>query len=387
MSKALFVFYYYGEGFAAGIQNKRLTDSLFAKNIDCKVICRFTKIKESSNVQKIDFPEWKKLNTLQYKLFPGLNGIITLDELFWTLKVLFILKIKAKDYKYVHIASSPFFIQFIGYFFKKRSKCKWIVQLLDPISDNNYINQSKYGTYLLRKIEKIIINSADLILINNERLLYRFKDRYLNYQNKFKFLLQITDENIITSNLRHEKITLYHTGSLSALRNIDFLVRSLVKLRNISNQINKLEVHFVGNCSKKDKEMVTQNNLDNVICFSEYVSFVELKCLLSQADALIIIDALGSEGIFAASKLCEYFSYQKLIFAITPKVGVTADIFLETGHMCFDEGDEEKFALALNNLIIDRNFYNNKFDVSIYKKYLPNKVADNYVNLLSEMEN
>jgi len=382
MGKILFISYYYGEGYAAGIQNKRLTDALTSHGIDSKVICRFCKISDNDNIYKINFPNWKKLNFLQYKLFPGLNGIITIDQIFWLLKVLFFLRKRFKEFEYIHIASSPFLIQLLGYYIKKRSKCKWVVQLLDPISDNNYMNTYKYGMKILKKIEKMTVKNADLILFNNNRLLKKFQERYCDYQSKFKTLLHVTDKNIITSDLRNKKVTLYHTGSLSALRKIDFLVKSLLKLRGISDKITELEIHFVGDCSIQDKNMVKQHKLENIILFSDYVTFNEMIALLSRADALIIIDSIGSEGVFAASKLCEYFSFQKPILAITPKEGVTSDILKSTGHLCFDVGDEELLANELAKMLFNRKWLDDKFNKSIFENYLPENIAKNYLQLI-----
>lgn len=386
MKKILYISYFYGEGYASGIQNMRLVKALEARNVNCDVVCRFSNNNENERLRRIQFPEWKKLNTLQYWLFPGLNGIISIDQICWIIKVLIILRKKVKDFDIIHISSSPFFIQLLGYFLVKRSKRRWIVQLLDPISDNNYINTSRLGFFLLRLIEKFIVNNSNIILFNNRRMLSKYSERYPDSINKFNILFHVTNDEIITSDVKCSKITLYHIGSLSTLRKIDFLVHSLNLLRNEIGQLDDFQFVFIGTCSLQDKELVRKNNLESVIQFQDYMTFEEMNKKVSKADGLILIDALGVEGVFAASKLCEYFSFQKIIFAISPKEGVTSDILSESGHLCFDEGDEAKFAFALKNLIENRDFYVSKFDDSLYIKYLPERIAEEYLKIINKNE-
>jgi hypothetical protein len=43
--KSLFIFYYYGEGYAAGIQNKRLADGLLCRSLNIKLFIDIRKTK------------------------------------------------------------------------------------------------------------------------------------------------------------------------------------------------------------------------------------------------------------------------------------------------------------------------------------------------------
>jgi hypothetical protein len=377
--------YYYGDGFAAGNQNKRLIDSICSKKIDYKVICRYSGINNSENIKKINAPKCKLLNRFLYTLLPGLSGVTSLDELLWIVKVVLSLRKQTKSYKYIHIVASPFFIQCIGQFFKKYNRIKWIVQLLDPIKDNSYIKPSKIGLFCLKKIEQLSVKNADFILFNNDRLLNKFVLRYPKYKSKFRLLLLITDNIIVSDSQKNEKITIFHGGSLYGLRKIDFLITALNRLKIITHKMNLIEFHFLGNFSQHDRDLVIQNNLENIVIFHNYVPFEQLNILLSKADALLIIDALESKGIFTPSKLCEYFSFQKPIIAITSKESVTSDFLSETGHLCFDVGEEDLLAIELNHLINDRGYFDNKFDKQLFEKHLPTRIAEKYLELIAEI--
>jgi hypothetical protein len=384
VSKVLFVSYYYGEGYASGIQNKRLVESLLKKGIEINVVCRYSDHKSIGIIDKINSPNFNWFNFFQNKIFPGLSHVINIAEIFWIIKVIIFYKKRFKKYNFIHIASSPFLIQFIGSYAKKLYGCKWIVQLLDPVSDNNYINSSNYANVILKKLEKSVVSSSDLVLFNNNRLLSKFTARYITQCDKFKFLHHCTYESVHESSCRNKKFTIYHSGSLYAGRKIDFLVQSLVYLRNITNSLTELEICFVGNCSKENMDIVFLNKLEDIITFRNYISFDEMNKLLMCADALLTIDALGIECNFAPSKLCEYFSFQKPIFAITPNLGVTSDVLFNTGHQCFHEGEEFKLAIEFDRILSNRNNLNKNFNKNLYKSYLPENVSMEYLNFLNK---
>jgi hypothetical protein len=385
MRKTLFIMYYYGDGYAAGNQNRRLIDSIASKELDYNVICRYSSISDKAYIKKISTSKCWILNGILYKIFPGLNSVTSFDELFWIIKVLVYLRKKSKKYYYIHIVSSPFFIQLIGHFINTRKQTKWIVQLLDPITDNSYIKPSKLGSFCLNRIERFVARNSDLILFNNDRLLNRFKVRYPNLKDKFRLLLLITDSIIVSDNQKNEKITLFHGGSLYGLRKIDFLIAALNKLKIITDKIRLIEIHFLGNFPQHDRDLVMQNDLEKIVLFHKYMPFEQMSVLLGKADALIIIDALESEGIFTPSKLCEYFSFEKPIFAITPKESVTSDFLSGTGHLCFNEGEEDQLAVELSNLIKDRNYFDGKFNKHLYENHLPNRIAEKYIEMLAKI--
>ena len=77
----------------------------------------------------------------------------------------------------------------------------------------------------------------------------------------------------------------------------------------------------------------------------------ELHFFMGKADGLLLIDSLDCEGVFFPSKLCEYFSFQRIIFAITPKSGITSDLLTEAGHLFFSDGEEELLSDSLLNIL------------------------------------
>jgi hypothetical protein len=95
---------------------------------------------------------------------------------------------------------------------------------------------------------------------------------------------------------------------------------------------------------------------------------------------------MDSEGVFFPSKMCEYFSFQKIIFAITPKTSATSYMLEESGHLFFSEGEEELLSNSLLSILKDSNYYNNAFDKNYYTKFLPKEISNGYMKLLKTLK-
>lgn len=387
MESILFIFYYFNEGYASGIQNKRLSEAVLSaahNNIKYKIICRYSDNNTLDYTERVVVPN-TLLNRLLLKILPKANAI-TLDEIYWTLKVIWKLRNISRNFDYIHIASSPYFIQLIGYILKWKNQIKWIAQLLDPISDNTYFNSYKPNLIILSKIEKLVTQKADLVLLNNTRMLTKLKSRYPKKEFKLKVLPQITCKIKYEKKITNMKITLYHAGNLYGLRSIDFVINSLNILKHKTEAFDLLELHFIGNYPEIEKNKIYKHGLHNTVFFRKPIPSSELYLLLSKADGLIMIDSLISEGIFFPSKLCEYFSFQKIIFAITPKESVTSDLLYRSGHFCFDIGKEELFANALAEIIKNPACYENTFKKDLYLDYLPELIAEKYIKMLIDLK-
>nr|WP_315217746.1 hypothetical protein [uncultured Flavobacterium sp.] len=376
--KIIFISYYYDEGFASGIQNSRFVESLLSADLEVLVVYRFSNKNNIANSIQIESPKFLVLKSIFYKFFPKTAGVLSIDEFFWILKVILHLRKIANTYDVIHVVSFPFYIQFIGLYFKNFKKKKWVMQLLDPISDNNYVNTNNISNFLLNHIEKKIVGSADLVFLNNRRIQNILELRYPNMKSKFCMLPLLTDPKIKTSNSLFEKITLCHSGSLYGFRNIDFIVNSLCLIKDRILKEKKIEILFIGNCPPYEIKKVIDNDLSEIIIFIPYMPQINLYEYLSKSDGLLLIDSMAVEGVFTPSKLCEYFSFQKIIFAITPKESVVTDILEGTNHLCFNNGDEVLFSESILEIIENREKFSNSFNKNIYKEYLPDKIVKDY---------
>lgn len=383
--KALFIFYYYSKGYAAGIQNERLISGLEYYPFDYEIIYRYSRNTSIQKALQISSPQLEFLNKIINFLIPGVIPIIRLDEILWTLIVILRIRRSPDEYNFIHIASSPFFIQLIGNYFKARKKIKWVVQLLDPVSDNFFINTKPASRYLLSWLEKVVINKSDLVITNNQRLGNKLKYRYQEVIDKLFIIPPVTDKNLRGTSKRNKDITIIHSGGIYGYRTLDYLIKSLRLFNDKYKLSDALEIQLIGNCSEGEREKVKNNQLENQIKFVDYLERAELNMRLAKADAFLVIDALNYEGIFFPTKLCEYFSLNKIIFAITPRESITSDIITESKHLCFSNNEEEKFADALFNLVKDRNCYN-QFDKNYFRKYSHDIVALDYLSAIDSLE-
>lgn len=383
--KTLFIFYYYGEGYAAGIQNSRLINGLESYHLNYEIIYRYSKDNNIPRAKQVSVPKYEGLNKIINIIFPGIIPIVRLDEILWTIVVILKIRRRYREFSSIHITSSPFFVQLIGNYFRTRRKIKWIVQLLDPVSDNYYINTPQTSKYILNKLEKKVIKRADLVITNNQRLDAIIKNRYYDEKDKLVIIPPVTDDSIVEAETRNEKLTIVHSGTIYGLRTLDYLINSLKIYNTKYKNTDAFEIELIGNCSQKEMDKVRKNNLDNQIKIIEHLEKRELYLRFGKADGFLVIDALNHEGIFFPTKLCEYFSQKRIILAITAKESVTADLIREARHLYFTNGEEEKFADSLFNLIKDRNYYNH-FDRDYFRKYLQISVAKKYLNTIGNIE-
>lgn len=379
--KTLFIFYYFGDGYAAGIQNYRFISGLENKNFEYKIIYRYSKALSIPGAMQVSAPKFAQLNRFVNFVFPGIISAVSLDEVLWAFIVSLKINRKYKDFDSIHIVSSPFFVQFIGSCFKAKGNRRWIAQLLDPVLDNVYLNERRITKFILGRIEKKVIEGADLIITNSKVLDTILKKRYENKKSKLVIIPPLTESRIVGSNLQNDRLTIIHAGNFYGHRTLDYLTNAMQMYNEKYGKINTLEIELIGNCSNREKEKVTGKNLEDQIKFVDYLDKNDLYFKLGKADAFLVIDAMNHDGIFFPTKLCEYFSFKKIILAITPKRGVTSDLLLEAGHLVFTEGDEEKLADSLFNLQKDRSYYN-YFNIDFYKNFLPDTIAKYYMNAL-----
>lgn len=381
-NKTLFIFYYFGGGYAAGLQNERLIAGLERQKVNYEIIYRFSKGNANHKATRVDTPKFSRLNAILHRIHPGLISALKVDEIVWTIVVFFKIKNRCNEFDSIHITSSPFFVQLIGKYFKSKCRVKWVVQLLDPILDNYYHNNYRISRQILGMLERAIILKADLIITNSSRLGAILMNRYSLERSKLAIIPPITIYDTITSSITNEQLTIVHSGGIYGLRNLDYLIKAIKIHNDKYDRQESFKVELIGHCSEKETDKISSNKLEKQIKLIGYLKSEELYSKLACADVFLVIDAMNHEGVFFPTKLCEYFSFKKMIIGITPKEGVTADLLSEAKHKYFTPGEEEKLADFLNTLYQDRS-YCNDFDRGFYRRYLPDTVVMNYLDAMA----
>jgi len=153
--------------------------------------------------------------------------------------------IKRNNIQLIYCTGPPFFSLLLGYLLKKVFKIPLILEYRDPWSYNPYTIKENSELYkrMYRKIEKTLINSADVIIVVSKPL----KDFLIN-----KFPLEVNKDNVyvlpngldlnkflkfIPKTPSKNQIILTFTGKLYLLRDL----KPLIQIVSEVNRLRKLE--------------------------------------------------------------------------------------------------------------------------------------------------
>ncbi len=189
-------------------------------------------------------------------------------------------------------------------------------------------------------VEEKVFNQSDLVIVNNI------------YQKKFMLASKRTDESKVrvfphcfdlnyyeevqSRQFSEDKIVITHLGHLDNYRSPNILFEAISRLiERHQDCAKKLEFHFYGNMSDKDKVFIVDNNLGNYIYYHKPVSYFKSLEIMKSSDVLLLIDAnigkVTKENIYFAGKLADYIGANKPIVAITNMDGPSSDIVNEIG--------------------------------------------------------
>lgn len=385
------VFYHFGSQQAGAIQNQRLLKGFTAKDRGIVISSENgTDILEDDIVIKSAY--FNILDKIVYRLFPSLIWILPSNHILWLSRVLKVLK-KANlvDSEYIHTVSMPIVSHLIGYWMKNKYGIKWVAHFYDPYVDNSYIKNSKLSLFLRQKIERFIADNADIIIHTNTSIADEWLLRYGNSIFKKINVLPLCADN--TNSSAHErihrdnvnKINILHAGSISGGRNLDFLIDSLVYMRdNDLATFRKLHFVFCGNVEKSNIDKIEKESLADSFSFIGEVPSSELSNYFKSADVLLIIEALNGKPYFFPSKLCEYVSLGLPIVSITPDNSVVREYLEPLGQVCFNGDSVDSFVAYFQECLRLNSFPS--IPIQCRNIFSPTQIAQQFLNIINKYE-
>lgn len=142
-----------------------------------------------------------------------------------------------------------------------------------------------------------------------------------------------------------------HAGNLSAERDPRSLLRAVAWALEKHSDVH-IELDLIG---KKTDEIMTELariSLNGNVIFNPGLPFADCFRRMEGADLLLLIEAPVDDGIFFPSKLVDYAEVGRPILAISPRNGVTRDLFDRYDLGAFAEiGSDVAITAALDHLI------------------------------------
>jgi glycosyltransferase involved in cell wall biosynthesis len=244
--------------------------------------------------------------------------------------------IEKYDIKTVITSSPPHSTQLIGLKLKKNYKINWIADLRDPWTDIYYYKQlyhSSLAVLLDKKKEFAVLNNADKIIVVSRSIKNLFADKISSSQrNKINVISNGFDTDDFISNKKNainNKFTITYTGTLADNYNIDGFLKALTCVVD-KYGASKIELLFVGQVSKKYRDIIENSVLSSCCIFKGHVVHKESISFLLYSNALFLAipDEPQNEGILTG-KLFEYLASRKPIIAVGPVQGDAAAIINE----------------------------------------------------------
>jgi hypothetical protein len=275
----------------------------------------------------------------------------------------------------------------IGLLIKTKLKLPWVVDFRDPwVEDSMPVVRRKFEGYL----EKKVLQKADLVICNTNRMKAWFHQRYPNIeQDKFVTIPNGYDESDLQDIVPEpsEKFEILYTGIIGPHNRNPLPLLQAVRysLDNKWLDESDLKITFLGagayGHSKQFDTQISELKLENVVNIIEKrIPYKQALNKTAGADVVIVLsEPLGDDRKSEAerqwshlqvpAKVYECMGIGSQILALVSS-GAVADIIEETNLGLYrSPKDIEGIALCL------KSYYENKSNVKPQKN-LSNKVAD-----------
>ena len=268
----------------------------------------------------------------------------------------------------VYSRSQPVFGQIAGYWCAKKLNLPWIANLNDPFY---YPHQHSFGipvdsqnrrdVRLLDFWMKRTLRRADLVTCPSERLRH-----YLSTLSPISHQSQIIP-HVANGRVPNEdcgakgntaNFHLVHAGKLGSHEITGRSAAGLLEgLRLFLNECevarNLTKVTLVGPEDPGTQAHIRQLGLERTVQSVGLTDYEESLKYIQSATACLLVEGDMAEGIFLPSKAIDYISARKPILALSPAVGVVADLASRGGIIRVDPGDACAIRDAIRGLYED----------------------------------
>ena len=110
---------------------------------------------------------------------------------------------------------------------------------------------------------------------------------------------------------------------------------------------------LVGTEDEATKERIRELGLEGTVTSVGPTNYEESLARIRSATVCVLVEAEMAEGIFLPSKLVDYISAKKPVLALSPRLGVVADLVPGGGITRVDAGDARGIRDAIRGLYLD----------------------------------
>jgi glycosyltransferase involved in cell wall biosynthesis len=266
----------------------------------------------------------------------------------------------------------------IAYFLSRYFNIPWVADYRDPFSYHHYPTPPLKAK-VLKKIDRMTVSQARKLVFVSKKIeaVYRSAfedfdtDKFMTIENGFdseKWEKALSSTTFCPP-FSKQKFTLLYSGILySHGRDPTPVLTALgsLKTEGIISDDN-FELIFQGSGTGIDySEILSRLHLENIVQFTESVSYFESLTSMMQANALLLIQ--GSPfNLQIPAKVYDYIYTRKPIIGVTSNNSATADVLKEYPYHKIGQTDFE-ISLCIKQMLLEKKHDNVDCDISSFSR-------------------
>jgi hypothetical protein len=289
---------------------------------------------------------------------------------------------------------SPMSDHLIGLELKKRHGLPWMAFFSDPWIDNPFKQFNWVTKKANAQFEKTVMETADRLLFTSNETIDLVLSKYSSeVRRKSRILPHSFEPSEYSQPVLDDSVTIRFLGDLYGPRTPKPLFEALINLhRSDPNIFRGVRFEFVGSMCDLDLEEMGWSQLpEGLVTLVPTVSNRESLQLMSESDALMVIDAPAEQSVFLPSKLIDYLGAAKPILGITPP-GTATNLIMRLGGWTANPSDIDEIEETVKALIADlfsrrvAKTVNSPWgEFSVRKRFEAETVGKNFELLVQEL--
>lgn len=247
----------------------------------------------------------------------------------------------------------PHTVHLIAYRLKKLFDLPWVADFRDPWTEIDFyqsLNLSDYADRTHKKMEKRVLDTADLIVSVGNRMAKSFSSKTQTRQVVITNGYDEDDVPNMECQQNTEKFILMHIGSINKDRNHSFFWEAIkILIEKEPGFAEHFEFHLIGKLDHTVHDEVEKYSLGGWLKIVPYIPHSEVIRKLQTASLLYLPlnHTPNAEGILTG-KVFEYFAAHRPVLAIGPLDGDLGNLLRETkAGEIVDFDDRDKLVAVL----------------------------------------